>query len=277
MADRRGERVGRGLGLSAATRTKSPLADRLTKHLRAGTLLDLIPNRPAVLLDEGEMRAWDASHDLDADVLRELLRGRVVTDPDPRGLQLRGARIRGRLDLDHLTAVIPLALADCLLEAGITAVGAHLPQLMLLRCRLGHPSKPALFGDLLRVDRFLALRGSVLAADTERGAVRLPGARIDGQLSCSGATLSNPSGPASNRVGHDLHGVTVRDARLIRSDGWISGTSCFRPPAAVRSYPRPPFPGRALCSADLTTVATAGRHTGHPATSNPDHQNEPRR
>jgi hypothetical protein len=44
------------------------------------------PDRPAgTLLAKTEMRAWDADHDIDADLLRDLLRGRVVTDPRRRG------------------------------------------------------------------------------------------------------------------------------------------------------------------------------------------------
>lgn len=62
----------------------SSIADRLAAHLRAGSLLDLASGRPAgALLDEDEMRAWDESHDIDGELLRELLRGRVVTDPAP--------------------------------------------------------------------------------------------------------------------------------------------------------------------------------------------------
>ena len=38
---------------------RAALADRLTEHLRAGVLLDLVPGHPAdELLDEDEMQAW---------------------------------------------------------------------------------------------------------------------------------------------------------------------------------------------------------------------------
>jgi hypothetical protein len=56
------------------------MADRLTEHLRAGVLLDLVPGHPAdELLDEDEMQAWDGSHDVHADLLRDLLRGQNIT------------------------------------------------------------------------------------------------------------------------------------------------------------------------------------------------------
>ncbi len=121
----------------------SSIADRLAAHLRAGTLLDLIPNRPpGELLDETEMRAWDETHDVEADLLRDLLRGRGIGgDPDPQGIQLRGARICGHLDLDRVSTTIALELRDCLLDHGLTADAAHLPALVLRRCRLGSPHR----------------------------------------------------------------------------------------------------------------------------------------
>jgi hypothetical protein len=70
------------------------------------------------------MRAWDVSHDVDADLLRDLLRGRNITDPDPRGLRLRGARIRGCLDLDRLATSIVLELEDRLLDQGLRRLGS---------------------------------------------------------------------------------------------------------------------------------------------------------
>lgn len=185
----------------------SAMADRLTEHLRAGVPLDLLPRCPAddrpapstaprELLDEDEMRAWDASHDVDADLLRDLLRGRNITDPDPRGLRLRGARIRGRLDLDRLDTSIVLELEDCLLDQGLTADWARLPALLLHRCRLSHPERPALSGGSLRVETSVSLAGSVFCADTADGTVLLPGAHILGQLFCPGAVLVNSAGPA---------------------------------------------------------------------------------
>lgn len=177
--------------------SESSTADRLAAHLRAGTLLDLIPGRYAgTLLDEAEMRAWDPGHDIDANVLRDLLRGRVVTDPDPRGIRLRGARILGPLDLDHLNTAVALTLENCLLEQGLSAVGAHLPELVLARCWLSHAIEFAFIGDGMSVDGSVALAGSMLSANTTNGAVRLLDARLGSQLNCSGATLRNPSGPA---------------------------------------------------------------------------------
>src|SRR4051794_3104566 len=99
------------------------------------------------------MRGWSTAQDIDASVLRDLLRGVGVSDPDPRGVHLRGARIRGRLDLDRLTTTSALFLEDCLLDEGITADAARLPALRLYRCRIAHPNEPAMRADALRVSQ----------------------------------------------------------------------------------------------------------------------------
>jgi hypothetical protein len=82
-------------------------------------------------------------------------------------------------------------------------VAAHLPDLSLQRCLLTHPSKPALCADELRTDAGVSVEGSTIRACTIDGAMRMNGARIGGQLDCSGATSSNPSGLALH--GERLH------------------------------------------------------------------------
>ncbi len=62
------------------------ITNKLAEHLRRGELLDLAPDlalgSPA---DEAVMMSWDGTHSIAANDIRELLRGRIVTDPDPRG------------------------------------------------------------------------------------------------------------------------------------------------------------------------------------------------
>jgi hypothetical protein len=160
------------------------------------------------------MRSWDGSHSVAADDIRDLLRGRVVTDPDPRGLRLRAARIRGRLDLDNLATTVKLTLLDCVLDEGITAEAAHLPGLSLRRCLLAHPSKPALYADELRTNGGVSFEGCTVLVSTADGAIRMIGAHIAGQLDCSGITVCNLAGPA-------LHG----DA--LQVDGEVFLNECF--------------------------------------------------
>ncbi len=222
VADRRNSYRGRVGGLQATA-----LIDKIAEHLRRGELLDLAPD--LVLgspVDEVVMTSWDGTHSIAADDIRDLLLGRALTDPDPRGLRLRAARIRGRLDLDNLTTTIKLTLIDCLLDEGITAEAARLPGLSLRQCLLTHPSKPALHADELRTDAGVSFEGSTIRSRTNDGAIRLNGAHIGGQLDCSGATITNPSGLA-------LHGerLRVNDNVFLRASLTANGDG---PDGAVR-------------------------------------------
>ena len=193
------------------------ITNKIAEHLRRGELLDLAPDLAlGSPVDEVVMSSWDGTHSVAADDVRELLRGRVVTDPDPRGLRLRGARIRGRLDLDNLATTVELTLVDCLLGEGITAEGAHLPGLSLRRCLLTHASKPALCADELRTDAGVSFEGSTILACTADGAIRINGAHIGGVLDCSGATITNRSGGA-------LHGERLQVAgNVLLNDGFTA-------------------------------------------------------
>jgi hypothetical protein len=177
------------------------IAERLAAALRAGELLDLLADMPAGdLVDETEMRSCIADHDVDAALLRHLLLNKDG-DADPRGLRLRGDRIRGRLDLDYLTVPIGLLLEDCLLDDGLTAEQTHLQALWLRRCRVSHPDRPALDADRLHLDGPLELDGSLFTSATDQGAVQLVGARISGLLNLHGATVCNSAGPAIYAAG----------------------------------------------------------------------------
>jgi hypothetical protein len=193
-----------------------PVEERLIRCVAAGETLDLVGDGA---LDEQAMGQWGESQTVRAEVIRDLLRGKLVDDPDPLGVMLRGARIAGVLDVEHLTSQIPLELSACYLPEGLEGSFSSLPALGLSECRaeqgvrldgahiggdleasgatLTNDSGPALTAEGIQVDRSLFLRRGFTANGTgARGAVRLVGARIGGQLSASGATLTNDSGPA---------------------------------------------------------------------------------
>ena len=165
----------------------------LVKHVSRGEWLDLAAEDEAV--DEASMRLWVDSRTCRASVIRGILRGRLVADPDPHGLRLRGARITGRLDLENLATDVNLELADCLLEEGILARDARLACVVLARCHIEHPAEPPLDGARLTCS-VLDLSGARIIGDVGDGGVILYGACIGGQLSCDGTQLSNDSGPA---------------------------------------------------------------------------------
>jgi hypothetical protein len=165
----------------------------LVEHVCSGELLDLAADDEAV--DKAAMRSWGETRAIRATVIRDILRGRLAPDPDPRGLRLRGARITGRLDLENLSTDVSFELEDCLLEEGIVARDARLAWVGLTGCQIEHPAEPPLDADRVTCSA-LDLTGARIIGHAGRGAVNLRGGHIGGQLSCDGAELSNDSGPA---------------------------------------------------------------------------------
>ena len=165
----------------------------LVDHVLRGDELDLAANDEVI--DGAAMRSWGDSRTCRATVIRDILHGRLAADPDPHGLRLRGARITGQIDLENLTTDVNFKLADCLLEGGLLARDARLATVALIGCQLEHPTEPPLSGTRLTCSA-LALTGARIMGHAENGAVRLRGAHIGGLLDCTGATLSNASGPA---------------------------------------------------------------------------------
>ena len=125
-----------------------------------------------------------------------------------RGVVLIGVKITGVLNLSDLTMTAPLRLRSCRFQRPLLLPRAQLylldlrrskleglvigeaiveHSLLLDRAVLGATSRtgPVLDGSLLRVGGRLSAR-NVSAA----GTVRLPGATIGGQLTCSGANLN---------------------------------------------------------------------------------------
>jgi hypothetical protein len=231
-------------------RAHSPVEQRLIESVARGEVLDLAGDGP---VDEAAMRSWGAERTVSASVIRELVRGRLVDEPDPHGLRLRGARIAGRIDLENITSDLALELRDCLLPGGLNLRKAQLLEVALTGCRIEQAADsddapvdatrfaarvlsldrstatsaseggtvrllaahlgtldcsgarfentagPALDADGLQVDQSVFLRdGFTATSASERGAIRLLGAHLGGQLNCSGARLQNTTGPALN-------------------------------------------------------------------------------
>ena len=139
------------------------------------------------------MRSWPESRTIRAHILREILRGRLVAEPDPHGLRLRGARIVGRVDLENITSSLWLELSDCFLEEGLNARDLSIAGLVLDGCRLEHPAEPALDADRMTAAALDLARANVSAANAG-GAVRLVNAHL-GFLDCADAVVRNESGP----------------------------------------------------------------------------------
>jgi hypothetical protein len=150
----------------------SPLERALVEAVRSGEQLDLTDA---------------AERELRAEVLRDALLARVPTDPDPRGLRIRGATVVGRLDLDGLRTGSRIQLRRCEFPDGISLRGATVPLL-----DLGGSTVAGLVADDLVVE------GSALLWRGFRtvGALSLVGARIGGKLDLGRARLDGRGGPA---------------------------------------------------------------------------------
>ena len=141
------------------------------------------------------MRSWGDSRTCRASVIREILCGRLVDEPDPYGLRLRGARIVGRLDLENLSTDIGLNLAECFLEEGVVIRDAQLASLALAGCLIEHPAESPLDAARLTCGVFTLARARI-TGQGKGAAVSLRGARIGGNLNCNAAILHNAFGTA---------------------------------------------------------------------------------
>ncbi|MER7333546.1 MULTISPECIES: hypothetical protein [unclassified Micromonospora] len=201
-------------------RAHSPVERRLIESVASGEVLDLAGDGP---VDEAAMRSWGHERTVSASVIRELVRGRLVSQPDPHGLRLRGARIAGQVDLENITSDLALELRDCLLPSGVNLRNAHLLAVALTGCRI----EQAADSDDAPVDatrfaaRVLSLEGSTVASASEQGTVRLLAARL-GTLDCGGARLENTTGPAL-----DADGLQVDQSVFLR-DGFTATSASQR-------------------------------------------------
>lgn len=179
----------------------------------AGEVLDLAGDAPADQpVDEQAAGTWGPDRTIRAEVLRDILRGRLAADPDPRGLRLRGARIDGVFDLEYLTTTVAIELIQCFLAGGVMARGATLPTVTFKNCWLGHSSQPALNAERLRTD-VLSVAGSTISGRSPLGALALNRAHL-GRFQANGATLTNDSGPALFADGLTVDGGVALSPRF---------------------------------------------------------------
>jgi hypothetical protein len=133
-------------------------------------------------------------------LIRRLCIGADSTDVDPRGLRVRAAHIVEPLDLSACTVAHPLLFEATTFEAMPDLNGAHIPALWIIQSTIpGLAANQAQFG-------FLSLGGSDV-----KGPVQLYGAKIGGDLNCSGATLTNQGGIALFANGVEVNGSVLLD------------------------------------------------------------------
>jgi hypothetical protein len=197
-----------------STADLDPTFARLIEAVTGGDLFDLAGGGP---VDPAAMPDWDDGRTVPADLIRDILLGRTPATPDPRGLRLRGVRIKGRLDLDDVHTSVKLELFGCHLPDGLAARDASLPSLALVRCRLDNPAGPALDGARLRLASRLIVADSEVTGRSEfAGAVCLLGARIGGSVILEDSRFENPTGPAMNFEHAELEqSLFLRGATIV--------------------------------------------------------------
>jgi hypothetical protein len=131
--------------------------------------------------DLAAMQAWEDDRTVRASVLRHLLVGSEWPVRE-NGVQLRGLRISGHLDLGNANIRCPLLLDSCYLSEQISLTGATASLLVMKDCLIA-----GLSGDMLVVSRALDFSGSTFASP-----VRLTLADIRGGLYFRGCHLRNP-------------------------------------------------------------------------------------
>lgn len=150
----------------------------------SGTLVDLREGRPDVD-DPARGSHWGADRTVRGSFLRDLLV--QAREPGVSGsisaLRLRGARIIGALDFEHLELACPVLLQDCSFAEPVNLRQARAAEIRLPGCHL-----PSLRASQLEV------RGNLILEGLRATSVDLRSASVAGRLSLDGAVLHNPDG-----------------------------------------------------------------------------------
>lgn len=157
--------------------------------------------------DLADAEDWDAGRTVRAEVIAALLLGAVPPDPGRRpALRLRGARVRGRLDLMGAEILCPLVCEYCHFDEPVRLVETTARTVRLVRSSL-HSLNAARLGVSGILNLYLS---------TVRAGIRLDRARVSGEISLRGA-----------RIGPDDRGVAVAADGLV-VDGQLEADAGFR-------------------------------------------------
>lgn len=138
--------------------------------------------------NKGEWPAFTKDHEIRAKLIRHMLIYPDSYQIDPKGIDVVGAHLIGELDLNNIIMQHQLMFAHCIFNAMPQLIGASTRYLNFHACRL-----PGLIADGLQVENGLFLRLCMFSDE-----VRLNGAKVNGNLECTGTTFSNPGGCAFN-------------------------------------------------------------------------------
>jgi len=174
----------------------------LLQSAENGTQLNFSPGKYLLGLDE--VRTLRDGSALDAGDIRNILTGLCKPEPpaiiDPRGIHIRGARIRGGLNLSGINAAIGLRLTGCLFEQPVTLCDAVLPWLELDTCVLpGVRASRATIG-------VVRIQDSEITGDGPHGSLQFGGAQLASELRLEGSRIITTGGPALSAAGLQVGG-----------------------------------------------------------------------
>ena len=121
-----------------------------------------------------------------------LLGGDDDTPVHESGVRIKGALIRGKLDLDQCETKAALDAVDCEFQGGIVITDAKLENFSLEGCTVASFEEPALSGQAAVWGTRAVAKGSIFfrRETTLEGALLMQGAHIAGNLDLSGARIS---------------------------------------------------------------------------------------
>lgn len=162
------------------------VTDELIKCAKKGKPLNYSRARTVPGLDD--IAAFGGHRALDASDLRDILAGGV--HGDPRGVQIRGAYVRGLLDLDGIRSTIGLRFTGCRFDQPPALRDAVLPWVHFAGCVLpGIAASRAQIGTL-------RVTGCRIEGNSQDGAVQLDGAHIRHALDMRDTSITNDGGTA---------------------------------------------------------------------------------
>lgn len=158
---------------------------------------------------------WDDSRTIRAEIIYDLCTGHGAGWPvHPKGVQVIGAKISGSLDFDSANLRCPLVLLACHIAEPIILLDARAQFLSFNRSVVS-----SVWADRLRTGSNIHLRGT-----KARGEVRLAGAYLGGQLSCTGGIFKNPDRKALDGQGLVAKGgVFLSERCVVEGEVSLSG------------------------------------------------------
>ena len=182
--------------LESLARTRYPdMTEAEVNLCRAATKGETAVCGPTLPIDDrtNNPSSWGTSRQISADLVRWLCVDRRAKElVDPRGIQVLAAKILGVLDLSHVTVPFPLTLAYCRVDGELNLRGVDIVEINLQGTWVD-----AIAADRATVRSSILLRGGFHAS----GSVRVPAARIAGNIECDGSTFENPPRPGEPESG----------------------------------------------------------------------------